>query len=63
MFSKPTCPFLVIGQFKSDDSSKWIWFETEKEANDWIEGYKKDFPDDFYVAGFIEVEPRRDLLQ
>lgn len=63
MFNKPECPFLVIGCFESEDSCKFIWFKTEEEANEWIEGYKKDFPNDFYVAEFIEVESRRDLLQ
>ena len=62
MFSKPECPFLVIGYFESDSSSNWIWFKTEDEANEWINGYKKDFPD-FVVAEFLEVESRRDLLQ
>lgn len=62
-FCKPECPFLVIGYFKSDGSNKWIWFKTEQEATEWIEGYIKDFPDDFEVAEFIEVELRRDLLQ
>ena len=37
-------------------------YKTEDEANEWIDGYKRDFPDDFVVAEFIEVESRRDLL-
>ena len=61
-FNKPELPFLVIGYFKSDESVNWIWFKTEDEANEWIDGYKRDFPDDFVVAEFIEVESRRDLL-
>ena len=61
-FNKPELPFLVIGYFKSDESVKWIWFKTEEEANEWIDGYKRDFPDDFVVAEFIEVESRMDLL-
>lgn len=60
--NRPELAFLVIAHFKSDESVKWNWFETEKEAEEWIEGYKKDFSDDFIVDEFMEIESRRDLL-
>lgn len=60
--NRPELAFLVIAHFESDESVKWDWFETEKEAEKWIEGYKRDFSDDFIVDEFMEVESRRDLL-
>lgn len=62
MMNRQTLPFLIIGYFKSDESVKWHWSATEEEAREWIDGYKHDFPDDFVVAEFVEVELRRDLL-